>query len=131
MTVTWSDEDMSEEEVESETVKHITALTGVYMSDEESCDEELTFDVLAASYKELCIRSEEVCRTNEKQKKLIAELQAEKVSHIAKISELNNEVTFLNSKLESTMKTISMMNPGTDTLEEIIQRQIPGKPKGL
>ncbi|MCI69873.1 gag-pol polyprotein, partial [Trifolium medium] len=68
MTVTWSDEHMSEEEVESKTAKHITALTGVYMYDEESCDEEMTFDALAPSYKELCIRSEEVCRTNEKQK---------------------------------------------------------------
>ncbi|PNX91973.1 gag-protease polyprotein [Trifolium pratense] len=132
MTVTWSDEDMSEEEVESETTKHITALTGVYMSDEESCDEELTFDALAASYKELCIRSEEVCRTNEKQKKVIDVLQAEKTSHLKKISELNDEVILLNSKLEHMSKQVRMLNSGTDTLEEILEvGQKPGNPKGI
>ncbi|MCI42232.1 gag-protease polyprotein, partial [Trifolium medium] len=61
-TVSWSDEDESEGEMESESAKQITALTGICTSDAESCDEELTYDELAASYKELCIRSEEVCR---------------------------------------------------------------------
>ncbi|MCI46629.1 gag-protease polyprotein, partial [Trifolium medium] len=32
LTVSWSDEDDSEEELESVTAKHITALTGRYMS---------------------------------------------------------------------------------------------------
>ncbi|PNX88587.1 retrotransposon-related protein [Trifolium pratense] len=70
LTVSWSDEDDSEGEVES--AKHINALTGVCTSDTESCDEELTFDELVESYKELCLKSEEVCRTLEKQKKTIA-----------------------------------------------------------
>ncbi|MCI21247.1 gag-protease polyprotein, partial [Trifolium medium] len=85
LTVTWSDEDESEEEVEFEVANNITALTGICMSDVESCDEEITYDELAASYKDLCIRSEEVCKTLEKQKKIISELQAEKVGHLTKI----------------------------------------------
>ncbi|MCI04741.1 gag-pol polyprotein [Trifolium medium] len=43
----------SEEEVDSETAKHIKVLTGICMSDEESCDGVLTYDELANSYKEL------------------------------------------------------------------------------
>ncbi|MCI22700.1 gag-protease polyprotein, partial [Trifolium medium] len=59
LTVSWSDEEESEEEVESEVAKHVIALTGICMSDAESCDEELTYDELADSYKELCLKSEE------------------------------------------------------------------------
>ncbi|MCI28313.1 gag-protease polyprotein, partial [Trifolium medium] len=64
LTVSWSDEDDSEGEVESEAAKNITALTGRYMSDTDSCDEE---------------------------KKIIAQLQAERYDNLSKISELNNE----------------------------------------
>ncbi|MCI54871.1 gag-pol polyprotein, partial [Trifolium medium] len=57
-----------------EAEKHITALTGTCMSDAESSGEEITYDELAASYKELCIRNEEVCKALEKQKKITAQL---------------------------------------------------------
>ncbi|MCI63375.1 gag-protease polyprotein, partial [Trifolium medium] len=43
-TVTWSDEDESEEEVEYEVANSITSLTGICMSDVESCDEEVAYD---------------------------------------------------------------------------------------
>ena len=46
------------------------------MSDEDSSDGELTFDELAASYKELCLRSAEVFLEGEKQKALITQLKA-------------------------------------------------------
>ena len=52
----WSDED-SEDEVQEESAKHVTALTGTYIFDGDSSDEELTFEELAATYKELCIKS--------------------------------------------------------------------------
>ncbi|MCI19135.1 gag-protease polyprotein, partial [Trifolium medium] len=57
LVVSWSYEDDSEEEVDGETAKHVSALTGICMADEESNDEEVSYDELAASYKELCIRS--------------------------------------------------------------------------
>ncbi|MCI42166.1 gag-protease polyprotein, partial [Trifolium medium] len=44
LTVSWSDEEESAEEVDSETAKHIKVLTGICMSDEESCEVELTYD---------------------------------------------------------------------------------------
>ncbi|MCI40171.1 gag-protease polyprotein, partial [Trifolium medium] len=52
LVVSWSDEDDSEEEVDSETAKHVRALTCICMADEESHDEEVSYDELAASYKE-------------------------------------------------------------------------------
>ena len=61
--------------MEEESAKHVIALTGTYISDGGSSDEELTFEELTATYKELCIKSVEVCQENEKQKKLIMQLQ--------------------------------------------------------
>ena len=75
-------------------------MTGVCVSDGDSSEDELTFEELAASYRKLCIRSAEVCQQGEKQKKYIIELEAENKNHLETISQLNNEVTMLNSKLE-------------------------------
>ncbi|MCI32640.1 gag-pol polyprotein, partial [Trifolium medium] len=57
LTVSWFDEDESEGEVETEAAKHITALTGICVSDTESCDEDISYEELVVSYKELCIKS--------------------------------------------------------------------------
>ncbi|MCH87884.1 gag-protease polyprotein, partial [Trifolium medium] len=40
LTVSWSDEDEAESELDNESAKHITALTGICMSDTESCDKD-------------------------------------------------------------------------------------------
>ncbi|PNY13324.1 gag-protease polyprotein [Trifolium pratense] len=108
LIVSWSDEDDSEGELDSEVGKHVTVLTG-----------------------ELCLRSEEVCRTLEKQKKVIGQLQAKKYDNLSKISELNNEVTQLNSKLEHMKKQLVLMHNNTDALDESLDKQISGKPKGI
>ena len=86
MTVFGSDEDDSEGEVENESAKHVIALTGRCISD-------LSYEELAASYKDLYTRSGEICKLLEKQKKTIGELQTERSDHLAKISGLNDEVT--------------------------------------
>jgi hypothetical protein len=49
-------------------------MTGVCFSDNEY-DDELTFEQLASAYKDLCIKSEEVCKTGEKQKVVINQLK--------------------------------------------------------
>ena len=41
MFISWSNDDNSESEPDDEDVKHVTALTGRYESDEDSCDEEV------------------------------------------------------------------------------------------
>lgn len=77
--VAWSEDD-SESDPEEDFSKQFTALTGIYDSDEESNGEDLTFEELFASYKELFLMSEEVCQLREKQKRTSAQLQAEKWS---------------------------------------------------
>lgn len=73
LSVSWSDDDDSESEPEDEASKYVTALTRRYEFDEDSCDEELSYEELAASYRELCIRSEEVkkCVSWEKNRRKI------------------------------------------------------------
>lgn len=68
--VSWFDDDNSESEPEDEVVKQVTALIGRYKYDEDSCDEELSYEELDATYKELCIRSEQVCQLGENKRKL-------------------------------------------------------------
>ncbi|GAU41074.1 hypothetical protein TSUD_284440 [Trifolium subterraneum] len=126
ITATWSEDEDSDEDTLGETTKHITALTGVCLSDTVSNHEDVTYEELAESYRALCKRSEEVCRSQENQKRLILELQSEKNKHLGKISELNNEVTQLNSTLEK-LKTEVSMNESTAVLEKLIESQVPGK----
>jgi hypothetical protein len=116
LSVTWSEGDS-----EGESAKHVTALTSACASDDDSSGDELTFDELAASYKELCVKSAEVCVQGEKQKKLIKELEDEKKKHLTVIDGLNGEITLLTSKLDQMTKSIRMLNKGTDTLEEILK----------
>ncbi|MCI31843.1 gag-pol polyprotein, partial [Trifolium medium] len=78
LTVSWSDKDDSEGELNNESAKHVTALTSRCVSDTESCDENVSYEELAPSYMELCVRSEEVRKLGEKHKRIIAQLQAEK-----------------------------------------------------
>ncbi|MCI39711.1 envelope-like protein, partial [Trifolium medium] len=61
------------------------------MSDTKSCDEEVSFDELVATYKELCFITEDVCRALEKQKKITAQLQAERYDNLSKIDELHKK----------------------------------------
>src|ERR1051325_4759182 len=138
MTVTWSDGE-SGSESEEEAANLVTALSGTGNSDNDSSDEEVTFEELVDTYKKLCIRSGEVCQQNEKQKKLIEKLEAENVKLEAEkkenavtISHLNSEIIVLNSKLDQMTKSVRMLTTGTDKLEEILQLgQNAGNKHGL
>lgn len=50
LAVTWSGEE-SKSELEEESAKCVTVLTGRYVSNEDSCDDELIYDELVASYR--------------------------------------------------------------------------------
>jgi hypothetical protein len=78
LAVTWYDEDISDNELEGVAANHVSAMTGVCDSDNDSCDEDLTYKELASAYKELCIRSEKICRTNVEQEIVINQLKSEK-----------------------------------------------------
>ncbi|PNX60032.1 gag-protease polyprotein, partial [Trifolium pratense] len=107
LTVSWSDEDSEEE---ADAANSIHALTSVCTSDTESCDEELTFDELAKSYRELCLKSEEVCRVSEKQKEIITKLQTERTVNLSKISEFG-------TKCEECLRTIEEQKATIISLE--------------
>jgi len=70
LTSAWHDEDISDKVSEYEPSKRVTAFTGRVLSDTESCDEELAYDDLAASYKDLYFRSAEICKFLGEQKKI-------------------------------------------------------------
>ena len=72
MFVSWSSDDDSEGEPDDEVAKHVTTFTSRCESDEGSCDKEVSYEELVDSNKELCARSEEVCKIGEKQKIIIA-----------------------------------------------------------
>lgn len=76
---------------------------------------------MSISYRELCVRSEEVCKIGEKHKRIIAQLQVEKENLLSIISSLKDEVTIFNSKLENMTKSVRMLNNGSDMLDEILQ----------
>ncbi|KAK2369245.1 hypothetical protein QL285_082393 [Trifolium repens] len=118
-------------EPDDETVEHVAAFIGRYESDEDSSDEDITFDELAASYKDLLFRYEEVCRILQKQKKTINQLQTEKNNQLDKLSEARNEVIQSKSQMEDLKKRVSQLNPGTDFLEKILGEVPSGKLKAL
>jgi chromosome segregation ATPase len=131
LAITWSEGD-SESESEGESAKHVTALTSVCVSEDDTSADELTFDELAAAYKKLCTTSAEVRAQGEKQKKLIKELEDERQKQLSAIEGLNDEIALLTSKLNQMTKSIRMMNKGTDTLEEILKvGQQSGTKSGL
>jgi hypothetical protein len=129
-----------------ENSNHVTTLTGRYDSGEESSDQELTYEELVASYKELCTRSVEVIKSEKEHKRITAQLQAEKNKLLSANSELQNEVTLqssiitglqeentlLNSKLENMTKSVRMLNNSSNVLDEILQvGKTSGNMKGI
>ncbi|XP_050887267.1 uncharacterized protein LOC127092437 [Lathyrus oleraceus] len=120
LSVSWSDEDNSESEPEEEADKHVTALNGICESDDDSCDEELSCEELDASYRELRIKSEEVCLLGEKHKKIISQLQVEKEDKVLQIGKAAGDlrgIGFKNQSLHSQGES-SMTNfvlPGEES----------------
>ncbi|KAK2430042.1 hypothetical protein QL285_028420 [Trifolium repens] len=118
-------------EVDDETVEHIAAFTGRYESDEDSCDEDITFDELASTYKELLTRYEEMCRILEKQKKTINKLQAEVNIQVEKATQVEEKVIQVNVQMDDLRKRVSQLNSGTNLLEEILDNVPSGKLKSV
>jgi len=75
----WPEVDGSERMSEGMSIKKVSALTGKVYFDNESCDEELDYDYLATSYKDLYARSTEICEMFGEQKKINCQLLSEKI----------------------------------------------------
>jgi len=72
-----------------------------------------------------------ICKMLEEQKKINSKLLTERSSHLTKISELNDEVTLLNSQLEHVKKQVRMMTTGTGVLDKILEGKVKVKPNGI
>ncbi|KAK2403194.1 gag-protease polyprotein [Trifolium repens] len=149
LVVTWYDEDISDNELEGVAANHMSAMTGVCDYDNDSCDEDLTYKELASAYKELCIRSEKICRTNveqeivinqvrsekstaEEQKAIIDQLKMEEQKLQAKVTNLEDEVKQVTSNLEIMTKSVRMLGTGTKKLNEILSiRNHANDPTGV
>ncbi|GAU10383.1 hypothetical protein TSUD_419050, partial [Trifolium subterraneum] len=106
----WSDEEESEGEKEFEATKHVKVLTGIVESDTESSDEELTFEELATTYKELCLVSVDKCREIEKLKKINSQLKADQARKYQRLKSFK-----LRKYSEMLNKT------GDEKLDEILE----------
>jgi len=109
LAVSWSDGDDSDDEVKVESANHVSALTGRIMSDTVSCEEEMTYDELAIYYYDLMAKNTKLTQNVEEHVKEIAQLQDESFDNLAHISELNVELSRLNSQLEQMKEHAGMM----------------------
>ncbi|WJX19410.1 hypothetical protein P8452_09112 [Trifolium repens] len=120
LAVTWSDEDNFDNEADNVTANHVRAMTGVCFSDNDSYDEEFTFEELISMYKNMYLKSEEVCRTVVEQKNHIKQLKHDKQELQVKVISLQDEIKLLSFNLESMTKSVRMMGTGTKKLNEIL-----------
>ncbi|KAK2369873.1 gag-protease polyprotein [Trifolium repens] len=120
LAVTWSDEDNSDNEADNVTANHVRAMTGVCFSDNDSYDEEFTFEELISMYKNMYLKSEEVCRTVVEQKNHIEQLMHDKQELHVKVIGLQDEIKLLSFNLESMTKSVRMMGTETKKLNEIL-----------
>lgn len=100
MSATWSD-DESEGEHDDEATNHVMAFVRKCESFDELCDDDLSYEELNDSYKQLYVKCEEICEVGKRPKKIIANLRLDKEKLISIISGLQDEVTFLTSKLDN------------------------------
>jgi len=109
LAVLWSDGDDSDDEVKTESANHVSALIGRIMSDTESCEEDMTYDELVISYYDLITKNTELTQKVEEHVIKIAQPQDERFDNLAHISELNDELSKLNSQLELMKEHVGMM----------------------
>jgi len=107
LTVSWSDDDGYEGDGERESTKQIAALTSRFLSNVETCDEDLAYGELA-----------DTCKQLEKHINITNKLKDERVSHQAKIFELSNKVTLLNSQLSHVFKQVKRVSTNNSSLSK-------------
>ncbi|WJX88834.1 hypothetical protein P8452_70878 [Trifolium repens] len=120
LTVTWSDEDNSDNELENVAANYVSAMIDVCLSDNDSCDDKFTYEDLASMNKDLYLKSEEVCRTVEEQKIHIEQLKHENQELQAKVTSLQDEIKLVSSNLESMTKSHRMLGTRKKKINEIL-----------
>jgi hypothetical protein len=109
LVVSWSDEDDSDDEVKVESANHVSALAGRIISDTESYEKEMSYQILSLMRKKCPFISDtELTQKVEEQAREIAHLQDERFDNLAHISELNDELSRLNLQLEQMKEHTGM-----------------------
>lgn len=99
-------------------------------NDGDTSDHELYDDTLVKAYKILYLKWITECKARNNQKEKFEVLFQDKACLMTTISDLNEEVHYLNSKLEGMTKFVCMLNYGSETLDEILGvEKIIGKMK--
>ncbi|KAK2445253.1 gag-protease polyprotein [Trifolium repens] len=120
LAVSWSDEENSDNELENMTANHVRVTTDECLSDNDSSDDELTYEEVVSMNKDLYLKSDELCRTLVERNYDIMRLKLEKQELQEKIISLQEEIKQLSFNLESMTKSVRMMGTGTKKLNEIL-----------
>ncbi|KAK2449300.1 gag-protease polyprotein [Trifolium repens] len=116
LAVSWSDEENSDNESEDMTANHIRVTTDESLSDNNSSDDELTYEEVVSINKDLYLKSEELCRTLVERNYNIMRLKREKQELQERIINLQEEIKQLSFNHESMTKSVRMMGTGTKML---------------
>jgi len=131
MIVSWSDDEEANGDAESDTVKRVTARTGRVESKPKFGDEDPYSEKVIVAYSYQDINDVNTSKLLIEQEEIINHLREERIGHLAKITELNKEVTLLNSQLDNVLKQVRMMTTETDVLDRMLEVQMKGKPNGI
>ncbi|XP_057452263.1 uncharacterized protein LOC130744085 [Lotus japonicus] len=116
MVATWSDSD-SEEEDEPQ----VMGLTVKCNSETESSDGEVSEEKLVETYKLLFNNWKDACEKGKKLEGTVKDLEIEKQNLLIVNDNLQEEVTVLKSKIEGMIKSVRMLNKGTDVFDLILE----------
>lgn len=94
--------------------------TGKHEPEIKSSNDNITKEELAATYKLIYTKEEEACMNFDQHMTTICVLHKENKKLTYTIIGLEEDVTWLNSKIEHMTKFIRMLNSGSNMLDEIL-----------
>jgi DNA-binding protein YbaB len=99
---------------------HVRVTTDESLSDNNSSDDELTYEEVVSMNNDLYLKSEELCSTLVERNYDIMRLKREKQELQERIISLQEEIKQLSFNHESMTKSVRMMGTGTKKLNEIL-----------
>jgi hypothetical protein len=109
MIVSWSDDEGTDGDGESDDAKRVNAMTGRVESESESDNEDPIFEKVTVPYCYQDINDANTSRRLIEHEEIINQLKEEKIGQLVKITDLNKEVMLLNSQLDNVLKQVRMM----------------------
>ncbi|XP_057452470.1 uncharacterized protein LOC130744299 [Lotus japonicus] len=116
MVATWSDDD-SEEEDETQ----VLGFTVKCSSENGSSDDDISEEKLAETYRLMFNKWEEACSHGKKLELTVVALEADKKILKDMNKSLQEEISVLKSRDEEMIKSVQMLNKGSDVLDQILE----------